>query len=406
MSRSSRALLLFGLPLAVVVGLAAAVPLLVPVSRFLPELQAIASEKLGQPVTIGELSLHMFPTPRMVAKDIVVGKRSDAQLGELEIVPELLSFLSGTRTIRLIRAERVALKESALAIPGSLPKGGAGEPVVIRRVLLKQVSLQHSTLRLPVFDIDAHLGPQGVEEAHIDSTDTALVLKMVHEADRVAQIGLEGRLFGGTVSSSTRADWVKTWQIAGKASLAGVDLVPVQRALGKPPKLSGRLKTQASFSARARKPEQLADALVLDGPFEIVGGAYQGVDLSKAADLTGKSAAGDATPFEEFRGKLQARGKRVHIESLCVRSPKLVAGGTVDIAPDQTLSGKLDVSLAKTGGVVGVPVALSGTTSEPAIRPTKGYMIGAAIGTLLLPGIGTGIGASAGGAVEGHSDCK
>ena len=259
---------------------------------------------------------------------------------------------------------------------------------------------------MPLFDIDARLGPQGIEEARIDSENTSLVLKMSHEADRVAQIGLEGKLFGGEVTSSTRADWVKSWQIAGKANFAGVDLVPLQRALGKQPKLSGRLKAQASFSARARKPEQLADALALDGPFEVLGGAYQGVDLSKAADITGKSAAGDVTPFEEFRGKLHARGKRVQIENLCVRSPKLAAGGTVEIAPDQTLSGKLDVSIAKTGGFVGVPVALSGTTSEPAIRPTKGYIIGAAIGTILLPGIGTGIGASAGGAVEGHSDCK
>ncbi|HEY6821371.1 MAG TPA: hypothetical protein VI321_05080 [Burkholderiales bacterium] len=401
----SRPLLLFVLPLAVVVGLAAAIPLLVPVSRFLPELQSIASEKLGQPVTIAELSLHLLPTPRMVAKDIVVGKRSDAQIGELEIVPDLLSFISGARAVRLIRAERVALKESALAIPGSLPQA-PGTPVLIRRVLLKQVSLQHSTLRLPTFDIDAKLGPEGVEEAHIDSSNTALVVKMNHEGQRVAQISVEGTLFGGTVSSSTRADWVKAWQIAGKANVSGVDLVPVQRLLGKPPKLSGRLKAQAAYSARARKPEQLADALALDGPFEIHGGAYQGVDLSKAADITGKSAASDVTTFEEFRGNLQARGKRVHIANLCVRSPKFVAGGTVDIAPDQSLSGKLDVSLAKTSGVVGVPIALGGTTSEPSIRPTKGYIIGAAIGTILLPGIGTGIGASAGGAVEGHSDCK
>jgi hypothetical protein len=326
-------------------------------------------------------------------------------VGELEIVPELLSFITGERNIRLIRAENVALKESALAIPGSMPKG-AGQPVAVRRVLLKAVSLQHPTLRIPVFDLDAQLGPQGVEEAKIDSADTALVLKMAHEAERVAQIALDGKLFGGTVNSTARADWVKTWQVAGKASVAGVDLVPLQRALGKPPKLSGRLKAQATFSARARKPEQLGDALALDGPFEIHGGAYQGVDLSKAADITGKSVASDVTTFEEFRGNLQARGKRVHIGNLCVRSPKFVAGGTVDIAPDQALSGKLDVSLAKTSGVVGVPVALGGTTSDPSIRPTKGYIIGAAIGTILLPGIGTGIGASAGGAVEGHSDCK
>jgi cytochrome c biogenesis protein CcdA len=89
-----------------------------------------------------------------------------------------------------------------------------------------------------------------------------------------------------------------------------------------------------------------------------------------------------------------------------VRSPSIVAGGYVEIAPDQKLSGRLDVSMAKTGGFVGVPVSLGGTTSDPSVSPTKGYVIGAVLGTVLLPGIGTSLGASAGSALEGKSGCK
>jgi hypothetical protein len=84
-----------------------------------------------------------------------------------------------------------------------------------------------------------------------------------------------------------------------------------------------------------------------------------------------------------------------------------VAGGNVEIAADQTLSGKLDVSVAKTGGFVGVPVSLGGTTSDPSVTPSKGYVIGAAIGTLVMPVIGTTIGSALGSRIEGtNSDCK
>src|SRR5439155_15594547 len=62
---------------------------------------------------------------------------------------------------------------------------------------------------------------------------------------------IEGVLYGGKISGSARAEWSRQWQLSGKAKLAGVDLVPVQKALGKPPRLSGRLRADAVFSSRA-----------------------------------------------------------------------------------------------------------------------------------------------------------
>jgi hypothetical protein len=96
----------------------------------------------------------------------------------------------------------------------------------------------------------------------------------------------------------------------------------------------------------------------------------------------------------------------VKLNQLCMRSPKIVAGGNVQIASDKTLSGRLDISMAQTGGLVGVPVSLGGSTDDPSMLPSKGYLIGAAIGTVLLPGIGTSIGSSLGGRIGGTSDCK
>ena len=105
-------------------------------------------------------------------------------------------------------------------------------------------------------------------------------------------------------------------------------------------------------------------------------------------------------------GKVKVRGRRTQITELCVRSSSVVAGGHVEIAPDDSLSGKLDIAMAKTGGFVGVPVSVSGTTSDPYVLPTKGYLIGAAIGSILLPGIGTSIGSALGGRIGGVTDCK
>jgi hypothetical protein len=58
--------------------------------------------------------------------------------------------------------------------------------------------------------------------------------------------------------------------------------------------------------------------------------------------------------------------------------------------------------------MVGVPVTLSGTTSDPTVRPSKGYVIGAVVGSVILPGIGTAGGASVGSRLEGSAGggCK
>ena len=425
-----------------VAGLAAiavAVPFLVPLSHFIPQLTQVASEKLGQPVDIEDLRLQLVPTPRIVASGIAVGRKIDVTIGELAIVPDLMSFISGPRAIREIRAERVVVEESALvAIPKGLPKGKAGgEPIHVRRLVLKEVTVRHSKLKLPQFDADVRLGDGfALENVVLQARDgsmrlevgadkgfaltakqwtlpvgaplkfEALAVQGTLKGEQLDLTKIEGLLYGGKIAGSARATWTRQWQLAGNATLAGVDLVPVQKALGKTAKLSGRLKADAAFSSRARTADQLAEALAIDGPFEVEGGAYQGVDLSKAGDLTGKPTAGDATTFEELRGLLQMRGKQVKVNELCVRSPKVVAGGNFEIAPDQKLSGKLDISVAKTGGFVGVPVSLGGTTSDPSVTPTKGYVIGAVIGTVLLPGIGTSIGSSIGSRLEGTSSCK
>jgi uncharacterized protein involved in outer membrane biogenesis len=427
-----------GVLLVLLVGTIVSAPFLVPVASFIPELTRIASEKTGQPVAIQDLRLQMLPTPRVVATGISVGKKSDVTIGELEIVPDLLSLLSGPKSVRLVRAEKVVVQESALAIPGRMPKSQGGEAVRIRRVEMKDVTLKHSKVKLPPFDVEAALDENlKVEEAKFQTRDGALhllvdrsskveikaknwkvpagvpvvfetlVAQGTLKGDVLDLPSIEGKLYGGTLAGSARADWTKLWQVSGKAALANVDLVPVQKAMGKPAKLSGRLKTRQAFSSRAKAPDQLANALSTDGPFEVLGGSYSGVDLTKVGDITGGKGVGDVTQFEEFKGTLQMRGQRVKINELCVRSPKVTAGGNVEIAPDQSLTGKLDVSLAKTGGFVGVPVNVSGTTADPSVRPSKGYMIGAAVGTLLLPGIGTSLGASAGSRVEGSSSgCK
>jgi AsmA family len=436
---------------AVIIGglllLALVIPFLVPLRGYLPEVTAIASQKIGQPVTIEDMRLQILPTPRVALYGIKVGKAAPLQIAKLRVVPDVWSLFGEHKAIRLIRADGVRIREAAIAMLGKMPKSkepkeGAA-PVRIDSVELRRVTFEHRAMKVPQFDLRVDLGERYAPvsaifrtgdralEARLEPEDKGrmrvtlearkwtlpfpaapLVFDSLHASGTLQGSRLElpqvaGELYGGTLAGSVHLDWSRNWRLGGKADIAGVDLLPLLKDLRKPAKLSGRLDAKAVFSSSARTAAQLGRALVLDAPAEVKGGAWHGVDLARAAELPlGKLPEGGKTPFEELRGDVALRGKTIRLEKICARSPTLVAGGRAEVAADQALSGKLDVSVAKTGGIVGVPLALGGTVSAPSIGLTRGATIGAVLGTLLMPGVGTTIGATAGGKLEGGSGCE
>ena len=395
--------------LVALVGLALAVPFLIPTWSYMPELNELLSQQLGTPVAMQDLKVHALPTPRVTAYDLRIGKSQETRIGALEIVPDLGSLLSVPTTIRLVRVANLELEEAALArtFANSMAEAGRPLPFDVRRVVLNRVRLRQPDFERPAFDVDVQLARgMRLSTLRLQTEETDVRLQLVPEGRNGATVKLAGRLYSGEVAGVAQARWDEDWQVLGKATINEVDLVPLQRMLGMSGRLSGRLKGEATFGARALTAEHLAEVLEIDGAFEVFRGAYHGVDLAKAAQSHAETADDDATEFNEFRGRLRMRGAHVRINDLCLRSPSLVAGGHIDITPDQKLSGKLGLSVSGTAGLLGVPLSLGGTPDEPSVRPSKAYLIGAAVGTVILPGIGTGIGASAGSFLANPSHCK
>jgi hypothetical protein len=65
---------------------------------------------------------------------------------------------------------------------------------------------------------------------------------------------------------------------------------------------------------------------------------------------------------------------------------------------NRRLDGEMAVDLVD--GVVGVPIKLGGTLDAPELSLTGGALAGAAMGSAVLPGVGTAIGARIGQQLE------
>ena len=180
--------------------------------------------------------------------------------------------------------------------------------------------------------------------------------------------------------------------LVGLVSTDKVELAALT-APGKP--LTGKLQAQTTLRAEFKEIGQLADALKTETRFTVRDAVLQKIDLQKAVQTIGLSRGG-TTALDTLAGTVTTQGKAVHLTHLVATSGMLTATGNVSIAADKALSGRVNVDLTATGGAMGVPLAVGGTTDDPSVMLTRGAMVGAALGTLIAPGAGTAAGASAG----------
>ena len=84
-------------------------------------------------------------------------------------------------------------------------------------------------------------------------------------------------------------------------------------------------------------------------------------------------------------------------------SGALTASGNITVAASRTLGGQVVVRLGAgpLGELAGVPLVVGGTLDNPELKLTRGAMLGAAVGTLVMPGVGTGAGANLGDRIGG-----
>jgi hypothetical protein len=132
-----------------------------------------------------------------------------------------------------------------------------------------------------------------------------------------------------------------------------------------------------------------------------------GIDIAKAAtSLVRGGATGGETHFDQLSGHL-VRDRGTHrFTDLKISSGALAANGNVNISAKQELSGRVNAQIKAAGTSAGIPLNVAGTVQAPLAYPTGGTVTGAAIGSVLLPGVGTAIGSKIGQTIEGLFDKK
>ncbi|MBP7565667.1 MAG: hypothetical protein KA795_06640 [Burkholderiaceae bacterium] len=377
---------------------------------FRARVQAQASAAAGVPVTLGAIDVAVWPLPSVQVADVRVASTPPLSAEGVRAFPDWRAALAGRPALSALEVRGAQLHETAAAalVVALQRLAGGGGPAdtrwLPRRVALHDIRWQGTQGAASGFDLDARLGEDGWPETaslRIESGARAGTRIDLSPGADGARWQLRARLGGGTVEGPVRLapGTVATpgLSIDGTLAVRGVD----PAALTAPSRpLSGRLTADTTFSVRVTSPAQLArlpEGLRSETRFSVAQARLHGIDLLRAVQTAGLSRGGE-TALDELSGEVHTQGRQARVRQLVARTGALTARGEVVIAANQSLSGRMTVDVAErvTAGVVGVPLVVGGTLSDPEVTLTRGAMLGAAVGTAVLPGVGTGAGARLG----------
>lgn len=374
-------------------------------------IEAEAQQRLGVKVTVGAAQWRLLPRPVIEATDIRTQQARPIEMGRVALYPKLWLLLTErVFVVEQAELERAVLSRDAMGAfrgragvaqaPGTDFQLGA---VPLQRFVFRDLTwISYSGVPVPYdgqIDFDPGWRPrQATVSRHGAEVPATLVLEREGQADRwQAKVNLGGGTAHGQVALQTAANGVFT--LTGELAPRDVEIAATMATFNRRAPVSGRASGRTVLRSRGESVGELARSLYTDSQFTVAQAVVLRLDLDKAIRTRGKERDGQ-TPLDSLTGRMQTQntenGTRFTYTNLKAKAGNYTASGEAVVWQKQVdANGTLDI----VDGLVGVPFTINGPVQKPDVKVPPGFFAGAAIGTAVLPGVGTVIGARIGGAI-------
>ncbi|MDM0107431.1 AsmA-like C-terminal region-containing protein [Variovorax sp. J22R24] len=363
----------------------------------------------GIGLRVGAAHWALRPSPVVVLEDLSTAQPQPITLRRLVIRPHLSALWNRRIAIDSVEIEGAVLpRTSVRAFRGRWEVDDAAT-VLAGAWTLAEIPVERVKLRDVVWidrrdialgydaDIrfDPHWRPREAQLSRPGVTPPAS-LRIEREGDRdrwrtLIDVG------GGTWNGSAELQQADKGRLRLMAQLEpkDVDVGALVRSFGRHSAVEGKLQGQSEVGAEGDNLTELARTLHTRTRFSIAQATFTGFDLAKLVS-TG-SGRGGQTKLDTLTGTLDTQateeGVTLRYSGMKARSGALTASGSATVI-NRRLDGEVAVDIVD--GVVGVPLKLGGTLDAPQLSLTGAALTGAAVGTAVLPGVGTAIGARIG----------
>lgn len=377
-------------------------------------------QRFGVALKVGAAHWALLPTPMLVLTDVATDQPRPVTLKRVGLRLQLAPLLHRVIALDEVEVESLVLpRDSVRAFRGKGPKPQEGDnvvalpapwtlaPVPVEQVRWRDVVWVDRRGIALAYDgevsFDAQWRPRQarLERAGL-TTPVRLRLDRESGQDRWRTRIDAG---GGTWNGVTRLETLPGGKLRLSAELEPrqIDIESLVQAFDRRTSLAGKVSGQTTLTAEADTAQELGAlmrSLHTRTTFTVQPATLTKLDVAKAVTTAGISRGG-RTPLDQLTGTLDTQGTEdgvvMQYTNLKARSGVLTASGNLKMF-NRKLDGEIAVDLVD--GVVGVPLKIGGTMSDPELSLTGAALTGAAIGSAVLPGVGTAIGARVGQQLE------
>ena len=369
----------------------------------------MASDKLGVPVTVGELHWSLLPSPSVVLRQVRTDQPQPIVVDQLRADLRMASLWRGKVELTLLDVDGATVPQLSLrglgatdAKPAAFYLGMDELPLARLQVRdLRWISRTGGSLAYEgEADFDAGWRPRQLQARRAGaSTPTEINLVRQNNEDQwLTEIRVGNGTAAGDVALKIDADG--TVRLRGQFDPKNIDVVKALDAFERRSPVAGKASGHTQVNAEGDKFGDIVRALHTRTAFSMAPATMLRFDLDRAIKTLGKEHAG-TTKLDKLTGTMDtqntADGIVTRFTDLKASSGALTATGDVKLA-QQRIDATAAVDLVD--GVVGVPVRITGPLNAMQVSVPPGAVAGAAVGTAVLPGIGTAIGARIGATIE------
>ncbi|MEX0960048.1 MAG: hypothetical protein WDZ63_12240 [Burkholderiales bacterium] len=394
----------------VVIGLVAVIAVAIaalefaPVGGYVPAVEKLASDHIGEPVSIQSMDLSALSGFSFRLQNVKIGTTQDVEIASVTLAPTLGSLFSERKIIPSIEADTVRIAPEALGrLPAWLKAATADGRVQVEQLTLRGVSIETRGLQLPPLNAMFRFGSDAsITHTRLETSDNKFSSELVPKQGRwdltvnarswVPPIGpgieigdltasgsasrtelrideFDARLYGGAVTGNALVSWADGWRASGELNAARIDLAQLMGVFTSTARTSGALEAKGRFEMQSDSVHTLLDNPRIDTTFTVRRGNVDGVDLVRALQAGRAGTTGGSTKFEELTGTLSLANRRYEYRNLQLSAGILNAVGNLAIAPNQDVSGRVFVELRSQSNQLRNNLLVTGTLRAVTLRP-------------------------------------